>query len=66
MIDKDEMGEAVYNDVEQLRDIWCGRLTYDDDGQWLDNVEAIIQSLSKRAGIAFGTVQPATPRDELL
>lgn len=60
--DENEMGTGVYNDVEQLRDLWCGRLTYNNDGEWLDNVESMVESLSKRAGIAFASVQPAKRR----
>ncbi len=31
--------------VEQLRDIYCGRLTYDNDVEWLDNVDAAMSDL---------------------
>lgn len=55
----------ILRDVEQLRDIWCGRLTYNDDGDWLDNVEATLMELCAKAGLAFASQSPATPREEL-
>lgn len=31
--------------VEQLRDVWNGRDTYDDDEEWLDNTHEAIRDL---------------------
>jgi len=33
--------------VEQLRDIWTGRETYNDDDEWIDNLGSIIDELVK-------------------
>lgn len=41
---------AVEELVEQLRDIWTGRDTYDDDEVWLANVEHMIGELCCATG----------------
>lgn len=37
--------------VEQLRDMWDGQETYDDDQEWLDNVEAALRDLQNFMGL---------------
>jgi len=33
--------------IEQLRDIWTGRKTYEDDEEWLSNLEEIVTEIIK-------------------
>lgn len=42
--------------IEQLRDMWCGRKTYTNDEEWLDNVEQCIRELSEHNGLDFQSV----------
>jgi len=43
---EDDIGSLV----EQLRDIWTGRDTYDSEKEWLDNVEFQIRELCAATG----------------
>jgi len=36
--------------VEQLRDIWTGLPSYDNEAEWLENLEAVIGDLCKATG----------------
>jgi hypothetical protein len=33
--------------IEQLRDIWTGRKTYEDDEEWLSNLKEIVTEIIK-------------------
>jgi len=33
--------------IEQLKDIWTGRKTYEDDEEWLSNLEEIVTEIIK-------------------
>lgn len=44
---------AVLTKVEQLRDIWCGRVTYSNEKDWLDNVDAAMHELAEATGLSF-------------
>lgn len=37
--------------VEQLLDMWVGRKTYNDDREWLDNVDGMMGELAKATGL---------------
>lgn len=39
--------------IEQLRDIYCGRDTYDSEREWLDNMNAAMRDLCDGVGIDF-------------
>ena len=38
---------------EQLRDIYCGRTTYDNDEQWIENLDVMMNELANKYGLAF-------------
>ena len=44
------MLSSVNNLIEQLRDIWTGRSTYDNDKEWLDNIGHMIGELCEATG----------------
>jgi hypothetical protein len=37
-------------EIEQLRDIWTGRDTYNSDAEWLDHVNAALGELCTASG----------------
>jgi hypothetical protein len=46
----DAFDTKTFSLVEQLRDIWDGRSTYNDDGEWLDNVHEAVRNLQSHIG----------------
>lgn len=38
---------------EQFRDIYCGRPTYDNDEQWIANMDHMMALLCQEHGLAF-------------
>lgn len=43
----------IHQMVEQLRDIYCGRQTYNDDEEWIANLDNQMQELCQSAGLDF-------------
>ena len=40
----------VAQDIEQLRDIFYARFTYDNDVEWVDNLETALYELCQKSG----------------
>ncbi len=58
---KNQIAPSTIELVEQLRDIYCGRLTYNDDVEWLDNVDAIMDELCLELGYDFAPQSGVKP-----
>lgn len=44
---------AINQMVEQLRDIYCGRATYNDDAEWVANLDHQMRQLCDEVGLDF-------------
>ena len=39
--------------IEQLRDIYCGRQTYNTDNEWIENLDSLMEDICELQGLDF-------------
>lgn len=47
----------LFSRIEQLRDCFCGRLTYSDDTQWFENINQVLSEICSITGLDFEPVR---------